>query len=49
MTERTTAEHRAEVEAWRATAPADDTEILEPMVDKPNWVQSWPSIGAPMG
>jgi hypothetical protein len=34
MTERTTAEHRAEVEAWRATAPADDTEILEPMVDK---------------
>lgn len=35
MKERTTAEHRAEVEAWRATAPADDTEILSTMAGKP--------------
>lgn len=35
MTERTTAEHRAEVEAWRSTAPADDMEILATMVGKP--------------
>ncbi|WP_421579954.1 hypothetical protein [Shinella sp. M31] len=35
MTARTTAEHRAELEAWRATAPADDIEILATIVGKP--------------
>src|SRR5690242_8803927 len=30
MTERTAAEHRAKVDAWRATAPEHDHEIIPP-------------------